>query len=284
MTSLPGTSPSASAEGSLDLREFLQKVTRRKWLILVSWSWSHPARRRLLLFAPEGLLVHAGRPRPTDPRPAARHRPAGQPQHADRGATGRIHPGRRLMATRDRSWEAPSDRGTPQAVSVATPDSTQILQISFKDSGAESARRGAQGFARGYLAVQGDQAETRSSDTRRRCRVRSPRRREHPGCGRRDQGLADRFTRARLSGSERESLEATRLGLQSQQAGVVVTSARTPVRWWSAQSNLRPRSARSIRSISRSASCWDSAWDRAGLRARAVARPDRGLVRVSVDP
>ena len=26
--------PSASAEGSLDLREFLQKVTRRKWLIL----------------------------------------------------------------------------------------------------------------------------------------------------------------------------------------------------------------------------------------------------------
>src|SRR6185436_8699491 len=48
--------------------------------------------------------------------------------------------------------ESPEDaHALLKRVSVATPENTQILQISFTDSTARGARRGAQSFARGYL-------------------------------------------------------------------------------------------------------------------------------------
>ena len=48
---------------------------------------------------------------------------------------------------------------------MSTPENTQILQISFKDSGAETARRGAQGFAQGYLEFKAIQAQTAIDET-----------------------------------------------------------------------------------------------------------------------
>ena len=148
--------PSASAEGSLDLREFLQKVTRRKWLILGvvvlvaslagGYSYSRP---KVFLATAEVLaqptLIHLTDDDPLDNLSMATE------AHLVR-STQVAHLARTDMA----STEAISD--LLKRVSVATPENTQILQISFTDSDGGNARQGAQSFAHAYLQFKFDQA------------------------------------------------------------------------------------------------------------------------------
>jgi uncharacterized protein involved in exopolysaccharide biosynthesis len=60
-----------------------------------------------------------------------------------------------------------SEAGIPdltKRLSVATPENTQVLQITFTDASAEGARAGAQAFAQAYLEFKAQQAEDAIAD------------------------------------------------------------------------------------------------------------------------
>jgi len=104
-------------------------------------------------------------------------------------------------------------------VSVSTPENTQILEISFTDSGAQSARRGAQAFAEGYLEFKATQALSTMAEN-------SATIREQIDQVDQDIQALDGEIEALLPGSPertsaesgRDSLQATRLGLMNQLA------------------------------------------------------------------
>jgi succinoglycan biosynthesis transport protein ExoP len=207
--------PSASADGSLDLREFLQKVTRRKWLILgvvvlvaslaAAYSYSRPK----VFSASATVLARPILVQSTDTDPLDNLSMPTEAQLVGSNGVARI--ARTLMG----STESIAD--LLKRVSVSTPENTQILQISFKDSGADTARRGAQGFAQGYLEFKAAQALRAIAENSATI-----------------QGQIDEVDAAILAvdgeieasppesperasaESERESLEATRLGLLTQ--------------------------------------------------------------------
>jgi len=153
---LPSASPSASGDGSVDLREFLQKVTRRKWLVLAivvvvallaaGYSYTRPK----VFSSTAEVLARPILVQPLDADPLDN---LSMPTEAQLVRSTQV-------AKLARSFIGSSVDLTELLgkVSVATPDGTQILQISFTDSSALSARRGAQSFARGYLQFKADQA------------------------------------------------------------------------------------------------------------------------------
>jgi polysaccharide biosynthesis transport protein len=144
------------AEGSLDLREFLQKVTRRKWLVLgvvvlvaslaAGYSYTRPSvysATAKVLARP--ILTH---PDDTDPLDNL-----SMPTEAQ------------LVASTDVARIARARAGLSEPiadligrVSVTTPENTQILQITFTDDNADDARAGAQQFAQGYLEFKTEEA------------------------------------------------------------------------------------------------------------------------------
>ena len=147
---------SPSADGTIDLREFLQKVTRRKWLVLAvvmvvallaaAYSYSRPE----VFSSTAEALARPILIQPLDTDPLDN---LSMPTEAQLvGST--------QVARFARTFMESSEDTTAllKHVSVATPENTQILQISFTDSSAQAARRGAQSFARGYLRFKGDQA------------------------------------------------------------------------------------------------------------------------------
>jgi tyrosine-protein kinase len=153
---LPSASPSASADGSVDLREFLQKVTRRKWLVLAivvvvtllaaGYSYTRPK----VFSSTAEVLARPILVQPLDADPLDN---LSMPTEAQLVRSTQV-------ARLARSFIGSSVDLTELLgkVSVTTPEGTQILQISFTDSSAQSARRGAQSFARGYLQFKADQA------------------------------------------------------------------------------------------------------------------------------
>ncbi len=147
---------SPSAEGTIDLREVLQKVTRRKWLVLAvvvivaSLAAAYSYSRQKVFFATAEVLAQPLLIQPSDADPLDNLSMPTEAQLVQSTQVARL--ARTFM---DSSENIPN---LVKHVSVATPDSTQILQISYTDSSAQSARRGAQSFARAYLGFKLDQA------------------------------------------------------------------------------------------------------------------------------
>ncbi len=147
---------SVSTDGSVDLREFLQKVAHRKWLVLAvvmlvtglaaGYSYSRPE----VFSATSKVLVRPTLIQPGDTDPFDN---ISMPTEAQ------------LVASTDVAriaWETLGSSGRIvdliNRVSVTTPESTQILQITFTDRSADGARAGAQAFAQAYLEFKAEQA------------------------------------------------------------------------------------------------------------------------------
>ncbi len=148
--------PTSSTDGSVDLREFLQKMTRRKWLVLgvvvivASLAGVYSYTRPNVFSSTAEVLARPILVQPLDPDPLDN---LSVPTEAQ------------LVRSTDVARLAQSYMGSSEAlpellkqVTVETPQDTQILQISFTDSNARNAQRGAQSFARAYLAFKLDQA------------------------------------------------------------------------------------------------------------------------------
>ncbi|MDP9119496.1 MAG: polysaccharide biosynthesis tyrosine autokinase [Actinomycetota bacterium] len=147
---------SVSTDGSVDLREFLQKVAHRKWLVLAvvvlvtglaaGYSYSRPE----VFSATSKVLVRPTLIQPGDTDPFDNISMATEAQ---------------LVASTDVArfaWETLGSSGRIVdligRVSVTTPEGTQILQITFTDRSADGARAGAQAFAQAYLEFKAEQA------------------------------------------------------------------------------------------------------------------------------
>ena len=148
--------PPDSTEGSVDLREFLQKVTRRKWhvlavvvvvtLLAAAYSYSRPE----VFSSTSGVLARPILTQALDTDPLDN---LSMPTEAQLVRSTQV--ARLARSLSESTEDIPS---LLKRVGVGTPENTQILQISFKDSTALGARRGAQSFARGYLRFKADQA------------------------------------------------------------------------------------------------------------------------------
>jgi succinoglycan biosynthesis transport protein ExoP len=154
-----------SADASLDLREFLQKVARRKWLVLAVvlvvtslaalYSYSRPK----VFSATAEVLAQPILIQPLDADPSDNLSMKTEAQLV------RSTPVAALARTELSGSEvSASIPDLLKKVSVATPEDTEILQISFLDSTAGDARRGAQAFARSYLRFKRDQALRKIDD------------------------------------------------------------------------------------------------------------------------
>ena len=122
---------SPSGDGMLDLREFLQKVARRKWLVLAvmvavaslaaAYSYSRPK----VFSASAEVLAQPTLIHPSDADPLDN---LSMPTEAQLVRSTQV-------AQLARSFtESPEDvQALLKRVTVATPENTQILQISFTD-------------------------------------------------------------------------------------------------------------------------------------------------------
>jgi capsular exopolysaccharide synthesis family protein len=207
--------PSASAEGSLDLREFLQKVTRRKWLILgvvvlvASLAGTYSYTRPKVFSATATVLARPILVQSTDTDPLDNLSMPTEVQLV--GSNGVAKIARTLMG----STESIAD--LLKRVSVSTPENTQILQISFKDSAADAARRGAQGFAQGYLEFKAIQAQTAIEENSATIQGQIDEvAQDILNVDGEIESLPPDSPERTSAESERDSLEATRLGLMNQ--------------------------------------------------------------------
>jgi capsular exopolysaccharide synthesis family protein len=207
--------PSASADGSLDLRELLQKVTRRKWLIIgvvvlvaslaATYSYSRPK----VFSATATVLARPILVQSTDTDPLDNLSMPTEAQLVGSNGVARI--ARTLMG----STESTAD--LLKRVSVSTPENTQILQISFTDSGAETARRGAQGFAQGYLEFKATQALSAMAENSATIQDQIDKvNQEIQTLDSEIEALSPESPERTSAESERDSLQATRLGLMNQ--------------------------------------------------------------------
>ena len=116
----------ASGDGTLDLREFMGTVLRRKWLVL-GVAIVVVALAAAYSYSSEGLLLDGDRPGQTHPRVADRRRPLGQPEHADRGRARPVHTrrgdrARTRRATAGSAGHAPSGHRDDSGEHADPPD------------------------------------------------------------------------------------------------------------------------------------------------------------------
>jgi len=147
---------SVSTDGSVDLREFLQKVAHRKWLVLAvvvlvtglaaGYSYS----RSEVFSTTAQALVRPILTQPDDPDPLKSLSMPTEALLVESTPVAQI--AKAMMDT------SAGIADLTKRVSVATPENTQILQITFTDSSAEGARAGAQAFAQAYLDFKADYA------------------------------------------------------------------------------------------------------------------------------
>jgi tyrosine-protein kinase len=148
---------SVATDGSVDLREFLQKVAHRKWLVLAvvvlvtglaaGYSYSRPE----VFSTTAQVLVRPTLVQPDDPDPLDTLSMPTEAQLVESTPVAKI-----ARAKMDSTAGIPD---LTKRVSVATPENAYILQITFTDSSAEGARAGAQAFAQAYLEFRADQAQ-----------------------------------------------------------------------------------------------------------------------------
>ena len=226
----------ASSEGTLDLREFMGTVLRRKWLVLgvavvvvalaAAYSYSRPK----VFSSTASVLARPIRVSPTDDDPLDN---LSMPTEAELVRSTPVAEIARELVGRPQDLQDMLRR-----VTVTTPENTQILQISYTDSTPRRAQSGAQAFADGYLrfkqefAQQGIeedaatiQAEINEIDS------------EMQELEIDMQGMEEGSPELAAAESERASLEDTRLGLRntlvttntgSTDPGDVVQSAERP--------------------------------------------------------
>jgi succinoglycan biosynthesis transport protein ExoP len=145
-----------SADGSLELREFLHKVAQRKWLVLAvvvivaglaaGYSYSRPkvfSTTAQVLARP--ILVLPDDADPTD--------------NISMSTEAQLVESTQVAREAQKIMEISAGiADLTKRVSVATPENTQILQITFTDTSSKGAQQGAQAFAKAYLEVKRDQA------------------------------------------------------------------------------------------------------------------------------
>lgn len=147
----------ASPEGSLDIREFLGKVARRRRLVLAVaalftalvavYSYSRPS----VYLSTAQVLVRPILVAPLEPDPLDNVSMSTEVQLVSSTPVAEL------------AGEAiGSPLGPPELlrhVSVTSPENTQIFVVSFSAPDPEGARRGAQAFAKAYLTFKSEQAD-----------------------------------------------------------------------------------------------------------------------------
>lgn len=156
---------SASSDGSLDLREFLQKVARRKWLVLAvvvivaSLAALYSYTRPKVFSATAEVLAQPVLVQPLDADPLDNLSMQTEAQLVRSTPVAEL--ARPRLGGSDVSLAIPD---LLRKVTVTTPDDTQILQVAFTDSTARGAEKGAQAFAKGYLEFRLDRALRKIED------------------------------------------------------------------------------------------------------------------------
>ncbi|MGH2679413.1 MAG: polysaccharide biosynthesis tyrosine autokinase [Actinomycetota bacterium] len=219
-------SPSGSLDGSLDLRDLVHTVVRRKWTVLAvvvlvtslaaAYSYSRPK----VFSATAGVLASPTRVQPTDTDPLDN---LSMPTEAELvRSTGVATNALKILG-------GPADlQDMINHVSVATPENTQILQISFTDNRARAAQHGAQAFAQGYLQFKAEQAQKGIEEDANRIeaeilRIDTDMSILEAEIAELDEGDPERTSKQ----SERDSLEDVRAGLRNQLV-TTNTSTRDP--------------------------------------------------------
>ena len=153
----PLSAAPASGDGSLDLREFMGTVLRRKWLVLAvaivvvalaaAYSYSRPK----VFSSTASVLARPIRVSPTDDDPSDN---ISMPTEAELVRSTSVAEIARQIVGRPQDLQDMLRR-----VIVTIPENTQILQISYTDSTPRRAQSGAQAFAEGYLEFKAELAK-----------------------------------------------------------------------------------------------------------------------------
>jgi capsular exopolysaccharide synthesis family protein len=213
---------SASTDGSLDLREFVQKVARRKWLVLgivvlvASLAGGYSYTRPMVFSTTAKVLARPTLTQPDDFDPLDNLSMQTEAELVTSSDVARI-----ARMTIDPSVALPD---LVKHVSVSTPESTQILAISFTAPDALSAQQGAQAFAQAYLTFKLNQAlKTIQDESDRLAGQITDLSDQTQEIDRLIEGTGDPIERQRLRG-DRAGFESTRLALQDQLARVATLS------------------------------------------------------------
>ncbi len=213
----------ASGDGTLDLREFMGTVLRRKWLVLAvavvvvalaaAYSYSRPK----VFSSTASVLARPIRVSATDDDPLDN---LSMPTEAELVRSTPVAEIARGLVGRPQDLQDMLRR-----VTVTTPENTQILQISYTDSSPKRAESGAQAFAEGYLEFKAELAEQGIDEDAATIQVEI----DQIDLAMRQleidiQGMEEGSPDLAAAESERASLEDTRLGLRNQLVAINTAS------------------------------------------------------------
>jgi capsular exopolysaccharide synthesis family protein len=213
----------APGEGSLDLREFIGTVLRRKWLVLAvaivvvglaaAYSYSRPK----VFSSTASVLARPIRVSPTDDDPSDN---ISMPTEAELVRSTSVAQVARQIVGRPQDLQDMLRR-----ITVTIPENTQILQISYTDSTPRRAESGAQAFADGYLQFKSDLAREGIEEDAGRIQVEI----DQLDLAIRQleidmQGMEEGSPELAAAEADRVSLEDTRLGLRNQLVTTIISS------------------------------------------------------------
>jgi capsular exopolysaccharide synthesis family protein len=222
----PLSGPSVSGDGSLDLREFMGTVLRRKWLVLgvavvvvalaAAYSYSRPK----VFSATASVLSRPIRVQSTDEDPSDNQ---SMPTEAQLVRSTPVAEIAREIVGRPQDLQDMLRR-----VTVTVPENTEILQISYTDSTPRRAESGAQAFADGYLRFKTELARKGIEDDAATIQLEIDQIDEQIlDLESAMQGMEEGSPELASAESDRASLEDTRLGLRNQLV-TIITSSRDP--------------------------------------------------------
>ncbi|HEX6579552.1 MAG TPA: polysaccharide biosynthesis tyrosine autokinase [Actinomycetota bacterium] len=218
----PSVAP-ASGDGSLDLREFMGTVLRRKWLVLgvaivvvalaAAYSYSRPK----VFSSTASVVARPIRVQPTDEDPSDNLNMLTEAQMVRSTPVADIA---RTLIGRPQDLQDMLRR-----VTVTIPENTEILQISYTDSTPKRAQSGAQAFADGYLQFKGELARDGIDEDAARIQAEI----DQLDLAMRQleidmQGMEEGSPELAAAESDRVSLEDTRLGLRNQLVTTIISS------------------------------------------------------------
>ncbi len=203
-----------SGDGTLDLREFMGTILRRKWLVLAvaiavvalaaAYSYSRPK----VFSSTASVWANPIRVQPTDPDPSDN---LSMPTEAELVRSTPVAEIARTIVGRPQDLQDMLRR-----VTVTVPENTNILQISYSDSTPRRAESGAQAFADGYLRFKADLAREGIDEDVAAIQAQIDEIDDQMQQLELDmEGLAEGSPELAAAESERASLEDTRLGLRN---------------------------------------------------------------------
>jgi capsular exopolysaccharide synthesis family protein len=222
----PPSGAPASGDGTLDLREFMGTVLRRKWLVLavaivvVALAAAYSYTRPKVFSSTASVLSRPIRVQSTDEDPSDNQ---SMPTEAQLVRSTPVAQIAREIVGRPQDLQDMLRR-----VTVTIPENTEILQISYTDSTPRRAQSGAQAFADGYLQFKAELARKGIEDDAATIQVEIDqldleiRQLEIDM-----QGMEEGSSELASAESDRASLEDTRLGLRNQLV-TIITSSRDP--------------------------------------------------------